>query len=176
MTHDRCEGTSSPLSPGWRRLMDKDALSNGRTAAASASDLRRRCSVGAHPNHAGWTVIKSRCAIRRLFFLSPSCCCSGKTDRSSQCLRHDRHNGEVVLKTFKGQRCQKFHFDCVYSGCVCVHMCVCVWGVGLTQPERMYLLSCEINGPRQMASCFLTIYSLTLTNVLAAPPRLTLHR
>lgn len=37
VTHDRCEGTSSPLSPGWTRLMDKDALSE------SASDLR--CSV-----------------------------------------------------------------------------------------------------------------------------------
>lgn len=70
MTRDGCEGTSSPLRPGCRRLTDRDALFGG--ASQLASDLgpsaAPRWGRDLSAISQGPTVTKSRCAIWRLFF------------------------------------------------------------------------------------------------------------
>lgn len=88
VTQDRCEGTSSPLSSGCRRLMDAFKCTAELPRCRATFAAPRPGRLRARPSLAGLTVIKSRCAVWRLFIclLFPSRCCSGNTGFLELCV------------------------------------------------------------------------------------------
>lgn len=91
VTHDRCEGTSSPLSSGCARLTDKDALSViGSAVCMTFLSHRVDCNK------------EQMCYLETFYLLS-----------LSNLLLFWQHWPSGALH---GRRCQRFHFDRAYPG------------------------------------------------------------
>lgn len=103
VTHDRCEGTSSPLSSGWRRLMDAF-----KCAAALLRDLR--C---VHvPVSQGHSNKEQMCYLETFYLLAVSVpllfwqyWLSG-----ALCLLHNRLNGKVAYQDLQRTKVSKVPF------------------------------------------------------------------